>query len=231
MEHILAKRPNKEAGGARERLIDSAYDLFAARGVDQTGIDAILERSGCAKASLYDHFGSKLDLAIAFLDRREERWTRAWLEAEITKRASDPVGRLLAVFDIFDGWFRRRDFEGCSFINVLLESEPGSKLRRSASAHLAKIRAVMRGLAEEAGLAEPEIFAQAWHMMMKGSIIAAGEGNRNAARDAKRAATLVLAGWPRGPQRAAGRKMPAPSVKARAPRRQAPKRRKDAAQL
>src|ERR1700757_4631390 len=129
MERFLAKRPDKEAGGARERLMDSAYDLFAARGVGQTGIDAILERSGCAKASLYDHFGSKLDLAVAFLDQREERWTRAWLEAEITKRAGDPVGRLLAIFDVFDGWFRRRDFEGCSFINVLLESEPGSPLR------------------------------------------------------------------------------------------------------
>ena len=33
-------------------------------------------------------------------------------------------------------------------------------------------------------------------MLMKGSIIAACEGNRNAARDAKRAARLVLDGWP-----------------------------------
>jgi AcrR family transcriptional regulator len=236
MERILAKRPNKESGGARERLIDSAYELFAAHGVGQTGIDAILEKAGCAKASLYDHFGSKLDLATAFLDRREERWTRAWLEAEITKRASDPVGRLLAVFDVFDGWFRRRDFEGCSFINVLLESEPGSKLRRAASIHLANIRAVMRGLAEEAGLTEPEAFAQAWHIMMKGSIVAAGEGNRNAAREAKRAAALVVAGWPRGPQLAARRRKPAPSSKPPAPKRQSPKRqppqrRKDAVRL
>jgi hypothetical protein len=35
------------------------------------------------------------------------------------------------------------------------------------------------------------------HMLMKGSIISAGEGNRNAARDAKCAARLVLAGWKR----------------------------------
>ncbi len=206
MERILAKRPMKESGGARERLIDSAYDLFAARGVGQTGIDAILERSGCAKASLYDHFGSKLDLAIAFLDKREERWTRAWLETEITRRTADPAERLLAVFDVFDGWFRRRDFEGCSFINVLLESEPGSPLRRAASVHLAKIRAMIRDLAKEAGLEEPETFAQAWHMMMKGSIVAAGEGNKNAARDAKRAASLVIAAWPRVAQPAAERK-------------------------
>ena len=48
----------------------------------------------------------------------------------------------------------------------------------------------MRGLAEEANLEEPEKFAQAWHMLMEGSIVSAGEGNRNAARDAKCAAQL-----------------------------------------
>ena len=48
----------------------------------------------------------------------------------------------------------------------------------------------MRGLAEEANLEEPEKFAQAWHMLMEGSIVSAGEGNRNAARDAKCAAHL-----------------------------------------
>src|SRR5262249_23057119 len=51
-----------------------------------------------------------------------------WLEAEIERRATDPVARLLAIFDVFDGWFRNEDFEGCSFINVLLEI--GSPLRR-----------------------------------------------------------------------------------------------------
>ena len=34
-------------------------------------------------------------------------------------------------------------------------------------------------------------------MLMKGSIVAAGEGNLDAALDAKRAAALVLEGWAR----------------------------------
>jgi hypothetical protein len=55
----------------------------------------------------------------------------------------------------------------------------------------------VRGLAEEANLSEPEKFAQAWHMLMKGSIISAGEGNRNAAREAKYAAQLIIEGWKR----------------------------------
>jgi hypothetical protein len=120
------------------------------------------------------------------------------LESEIRRRATDPEARLLAIFDVFDGWFHKKSFEGCSFINVLLESKADSPVRRAASIHLAKIRAIVRGLAEEAKLQEPEKFAQAWHMLMKGSIVSAGEGNRNAARDAKCAAQLILDGWQRG---------------------------------
>ena len=181
----------------RERLINAAYDLFSKDGVSQVGIDTILAKSGCAKASLYSNFKTKVELAIAFLDKREAVWTRGWLESEIKRRAKTPEGRLLAIFDVFDGWFHKKTFEGCSFINVLLESKVDSPVRKAAAIHLAKIRAIVRGLAEEANLREPDKFAQAWHMLMKGSIVSAGEGNRNAARDAKYAAQLILKGWRR----------------------------------
>lgn len=191
----MAKARPRNANKPRERLLDAAYDLFAAKGVAQVGIDAILVKSGCAKASLYSHFQSKDELALAFLDQREAVWTRNWLETEIKRRTIDPKKRLLAIFDVFDGWFREKSFEGCSFINILLESPKGSPVRRAAADHLSKIRAIIRTLAEDAGLRDPENFAHAWHMLMKGAIITAGEGNRDAAREAKRAATLVLDGW------------------------------------
>jgi AcrR family transcriptional regulator len=177
--------------------MDAAYELFSKDGVSQVGIDTILAKSGCAKASLYANFKTKVELAIAFLDRRETVWTRGWLESEIKRRATDPEARLLAIFDVFDGWFHKKSFEGCSFINVLLESKADSPVRRAASIHLAKIRAIVRGLAEEAKLQDPEKFTQTWHMLMKGSIVSAGEGNRNAARYAKCAAQLILENWQR----------------------------------
>ena len=200
---MLARRNVKEGVSARERLLNAAYELFATQGVNQVGIDTILARSGCAKASLYSNFESKLDLAKAFLDRREEIWTRSWLEAEMKRRATDPIDRLLAIFDVFDGWFRTEGFEGCSFINVLLEAKLRSPLRRAAAVHLAKIRAIIFSLAEDAGFIDPKAFAQAWHMLMKGAIISAGEGNLNAALEAKRAARLIIDGWARDSREAA----------------------------
>ena len=193
----MAKISSKDPIKPRERLLDAAYDLFAANGIGQVGIDTILAKSGCAKASLYSNFESKVDLAIAFLERREAVWTRGWLEAEVKRRTSNPDERLLAIFDVFDGWFRKKTFEGCSFINVLLESKVDSPVHRAAAIHLSKIRAIVRSLARDANLRESEKFAQAWHMLMKGSIVSACEGNRNAARDAKRAARMILSGWAR----------------------------------
>lgn len=196
-ERLLAKVGTGRTVSPRERILNAAYDLFAANGVNQVGIDTILVKSRCAKASLYGSYGSKVDLAIAFLDKREAVWTRKWLEAEVKRRTSDPKERLLAIFDVFDGWFRKKTFEGCSFINVLLESPVDSPVRRAAAVHLSKIRAIVRALAEDANLPEPDKFAQVWHMLMKGSIIAACEGNRNAAREAKCAARLIIDGWKR----------------------------------
>ena len=193
----MTRIDNRIVPRPRERLIGAAYDLFSINGVNQIGIDTILSKSGCAKASLYGNFNSKVDLAIAFLDRREALWTRGWLETEIKRRATNPEARLLANFDTFDGWFRKKSFEGCSFINVLLESNARSPLHRAAAIHLAKIRSIIHNLAKDAALHEPEKFAQAWHMLMKGSIVAACEGNRNAAKEAKHAARLILEGWDR----------------------------------
>ena len=191
----MVSKSTSEAAKPRERLIDAAYELFATNGISQVGIDTVLSKARCAKASLYGNFDSKVDLAIAFLDRREAVWTRGWLETEIKKGASKPQDRLLAIFDVFDGWFRKRSFECCSFINVLLESKVDSPVHRAAAIHLSKVRAIVQALAQDCKLRDPEQFAHAWHMLMKGSIIAACEGNRNAARDAKRAAQLVLRGW------------------------------------
>ncbi len=187
----------REASKPRERLLDAASTLFAADGISRVGIDAILAKSGCAKASLYHNFGSKLGLAIAVLERREALWTHAWLEADLMRRTCAPEERLLAIFDALDGWFRMKTFAGCIFVKALLESNAESPIHRAAAIHLANIRVIVRRLADEANLSEPESFAQCWHMLMKGAIVAANEGNRNAARDAKRAARLVIANWER----------------------------------
>lgn len=188
-------KASNEASQARERILEAAYALFASHGIAAVGVDTIVARSGVAKMSLYRHFRSKEGLVLAFLDRREKRWTVDWLESEVLQRASDPAARLLAIFDVLDGWFQRDDFEGCSFVTTLLQSEPGSLVHQAAIGHLENMRAVIAGLAAAAGLRHPQAFAQVWHMLIKGAVVAAREGNRDAALQAQHAGALVLEGW------------------------------------
>ncbi|MGI8887192.1 MAG: TetR/AcrR family transcriptional regulator [Gaiellaceae bacterium] len=179
---------------ARERILDTAYELFSRNGIRAVGVDRIIAESGVAKMTLYRHFGSKDELVLEFLRRREQRWTQEWLQAEVEQRADDPAERLLAIFDVFDAWFRTDDFDGCSFINVLLElTDRASPVRRATVGHLATIRSFLQRLAADAGVADPEDFARRWHILMKGSIVAAGEGDREAARRAQAIGKLLLA--------------------------------------
>jgi AcrR family transcriptional regulator len=181
-------------GDARERILAAAYDLFSRRGIQAVGVDSIITTSGVARQTLYRHFDSKQALVLAFLERREERWTKGWLQDEVEARATDPADRLLAIFDVFDEWFRGDDFEGCSFINVMLEHpDPDDPVNQACDGYLAGIRSFIERLAREAGLADPDDFARSWHILMKGSIVAAGEGDVEAAKRAQRIGALLIA--------------------------------------
>ncbi len=190
--HRSGKLPSRPAT-PRERIDQTAYELFSRHGIRAVGVDTICARSGVAKMTLYRHYPSKDDLALAFLRRREELWTRSWLQQEVERRAHKPAERLLAVFDVFDKWFRRSDFEGCSFIKVLLEhGDRGHPVRKAAEAHIETIRAFLTGLAADAGVRDADAFARRLQMVMMGSIVAAYAGDRDAAQRAKEVGLLLL---------------------------------------
>ncbi len=181
-------------GTARQRILDTAYELFSRRGIRDVGVEEIFERSGVTKASFYRHVQSKDTLVLAFLADREKRWTLGLVRNGAWRRGHDsPETQLVAIFDVFDEWFRdRAAFDGCSFINVLLEMGPDHPAGRAAIDHLAHIRQLVREWAEQAGLRDPEEFAHAWHILMKGSIIAAAEGDKQAARRAQDMARRLI---------------------------------------
>jgi AcrR family transcriptional regulator len=181
-------------GSARDRILNTAYELFSRHGIRAVGIDRIITESGVAKMSLYRNFPSKDELVLAFLAEREKRWTRDWLQAEARRRGETGAERLLAIFDVFGEWFAQADFEGCSFINVLLEfTERDHPVRNASAAHLASIRGYLREQAEDAGVENPDALAAEWHILMKGSIVAASEGDTQAAHRARRVGELLLA--------------------------------------
>jgi AcrR family transcriptional regulator len=150
----------------RERILDTAYQLIARP--------------------------SKNDLVLAVLEHREQVWTLGLVEAEARRRGGTPEERLLAVFDVFDEWFRSDGFDTCTFVNVLLEMRPDHVLGVASIRHLQNIRTMIAQLATEAGLRDPEEFARSWHILMKGSIVSAAEGDTDAALRAQAMAASLI---------------------------------------
>ena len=183
----------EQTRSGRDRILTAAYDLFSRSGVRAVGVDTITAEADVAKMTLYRNFGSKNDLALAFLELREERWVKGWLQPETQARAASPAGRLLAIFEIFTEWFEHDDFEGCPFVTSLLEFEDrDNPVRQACVEHLAGIRAYLCELATAAGAQDPERLAAQWHVLLQGSIVAAHEGDLDAAMKARELGLLLL---------------------------------------
>jgi AcrR family transcriptional regulator len=190
---VVTARATPSSAGARERIVGTAYDLFCLHGIQAVGIDRIVAEAGVAKTTLYHHFRSKNDLVLAVIELRRDLWTRGWLVPAIERRGGSAEERLLAAFDALDEWFRQDDYDGCLFANSLLEARnPASPVVAAASEGLAEVREYLSTLAAEAGAADPQRLARQLQIMMLGAIVAAVEGNRAAAAEARPVAALLL---------------------------------------
>jgi len=190
---VNEKREDGPESG-RERLSRAAYELFSREGTRSVGVDAVIARAGTAKMTLYRNFPSKDDLILDFLRRREQLWTLGWLEAESQRRGETPRDQLLAIFDVFSEWFNKPDFEGCSFLTTMVEiNDRDHPVHQAAVVYLANIRSYIERLAAEAGIRDTDSFARKWHILMKGSIMAAHEGDAEAADRARELGELLLA--------------------------------------
>ena len=177
----------------RDRLIDTALDLFNSHGYHATGIDRILAESGVAKMTLYKHFGSKDALIQAALETRDERW-RAWFRGAVAQRAETPRGRLLAVFDALDEWFARPDFHGCMFIRAAGEyAELDDPIHAGAAAHQRLVLAELRELTDATGARNPARLAREMMLLALGAMIATQvNGSIGAGAAAKKAAAVLI---------------------------------------
>jgi AcrR family transcriptional regulator len=181
---------------ARERLLAAADELFYTEGVQTVGIDRVIEHAGVAKASLYNTFGSKEALVRAYLDGRHngtvERLTR------VLERHTDPRERLLAVFEAQGELFAEPGFRGCAFVTASAEARPGSVVERAADDYRAWVRDLFAGLAEDAGVADPDALARQLQLLYDGAGLAARMDRDPAiARSARAAAAALLSAAPR----------------------------------
>src|SRR5258705_10641821 len=110
----MAKTTTKRAS-PRERLLAASDELFYRNGVYSTGIDAVIEKAGVAKGSLYYIFGGKDELVAAYLRGRLDAWHERVDAAQAG--IDDPEAKILAVFDAIADYVWLPEFRGCPFVN------------------------------------------------------------------------------------------------------------------
>ena len=185
--------PEDEGADTYDRILRTAYELFTQDGFATVGVDRIVAEAGVAKTSLYRHFHSKDALVVAVLERHEALWTRGLLDEESARRAPTPDARLTALLDLIDEWLRDDGYGGCLFINSLVESHKNSlAIRDAAVAAIERVYELLHELAEKANAGEPRRLAHQLQVLIRGSIVAAVEGNFDAVAEG-RALALEIA--------------------------------------
>jgi AcrR family transcriptional regulator len=183
MAKTTAKRPS-----ARERLLAASNELFYRDGVHSTGIDAVIERAGVAKGSLYYIFGGKDELVAAYLRGRLESW-RQRVEAR-QAGIDDPDEKILAVFDAIADYVSLPEFRGCPFVNAAAEAPAGESQQLAIKEYRDWVRQSFLELAADTAVADSEALADALIVLYDGALAST---TLTAAMTAKRIARLTLA--------------------------------------
>jgi AcrR family transcriptional regulator len=188
MPEQTAKRPSP-----RERLLAASDELFYRDGVHSTGIDAVIEKAGVAKGSLYYIFGGKDELVAAYLRGRLQKW-RQQVEAA-QAGADDPDQKILAVFDAIADYVSLPEYRGCPFHNATAEAPAGEAQQQAIKEYRTWLRRSFLQLAADTGVSDSEALTEALIVLYDGALATSGTGERarTTAMTAKRIARLTLA--------------------------------------
>src|SRR6476469_4991163 len=157
------------SSAARDRILDTAFRLFYARGIKAVGVDLIIAESGVAKATFYKHFPAKDELVLAYLDKVDGIWS-GQLHAAAEAGGPRPADQLVGLFDALGSACRREGYRGCAFINAAAEAMPGTPVHDRTVAHKQDVRDWVTGLAASAGVPDPAGLARSLTLLLDGGL-------------------------------------------------------------
>jgi AcrR family transcriptional regulator len=170
----IKKPPKAAAGGpirVRDRIFESACDLFYRNGIHKVCVESIASEAGSNKMSFYRNFASKEELVAEYLnDQVKEYW--AWWDAAIAPYVGDARRQLEALFDAYAQKSLSSSVSGCALGNAALElreeSHPGFAIAR---AFKAEMRKRLRALARAAGAANPNQLGDGLMLIIEGGYL------------------------------------------------------------
>ncbi len=180
----------------RDRIMQTAADLFYCRGIRAVGVDTIASEAGTNKMSFYRSFASKDELVAEYL-RGAEREGWQWWDKTIAEHAGDPRAQAEALFDVLVANTCKDDSRGCALANAAVEiTEPEHPARPIVEKYKAEMRRRFRLLAHEMGAREPDALGDALMLLWEGSYLTRLTlGRHGPVQGAAKAARALIAAY------------------------------------
>jgi AcrR family transcriptional regulator len=157
---------------AHASLLEAARQLFYYEGVRAVGVEAVVERAGVNKMSLYRQFKSKDDLVLAYLERSDESFW-GYFNASMDKHPDDARAQLLQFFIDVSERASRPGYRGCPFVNVAAEFPDASHAARQfVQRNKARLLERLHERAEAAGATGPAALADDLAFLIEGAYTA-----------------------------------------------------------
>src|ERR1700734_3330486 len=207
------RRGHEELGGhgaalgaksrVRDRIFETACELFYRHGIHGVGVDAIAAEAGSNKMSFYRSFASKDALVAEYL-REQEREYWAWWDAAVNRHPDDPRRQVEALFEAQLEIAKSNTCRGCALGNAAAEiSDDENELSTLVRAYKEQVRKRLHAMSRAMGAHDAESLGDALMLLLDGGyftrlIFPLGSGPISAALPAVRA--LIDAYLPREPQ-------------------------------
>ncbi|EFF82036.1 TetR/AcrR family transcriptional regulator [Acinetobacter haemolyticus] len=129
---------------AKQKILETASVLFYNDGINNTGINSIIEKASVAKMSLYNNFKTKSELVTYYIEARHQEWLDLYEKRKATIQS--PIEGILAVFDAYQDhaeFAYENGFRGCGLLNAAAEFPAHSPERLAVKKHKDEVESIV----------------------------------------------------------------------------------------
>jgi TetR/AcrR family transcriptional regulator, transcriptional repressor for nem operon len=145
-----------KAQETRTRIIEQAAALFNQQGYAGSSMSDLMQATGLQKGGIYNHFGSKDELALAAFDFAANHIQQKFMGALKGKRHA--VDRLISILTVYENLLDDPLVPGgCPILNTAVESDDTHPaLRERAQSAMTSWRSLIRRIVEK-GISRGEL--------------------------------------------------------------------------
>lgn len=179
----------------REKILNTASNLFQTQGINSTGVDTIVAVAGTTKMTLYKYFRSKELLILEVLEKGHQDF-QTWLSDRLDSSAKKPSEKLQKLFDFIEEWVTSPNFQGMGFIKASAEfPNEDNAVHQLSSEQSRQFRQYISGLATEANIQDADGLALQLSLIFEGAVQAEQMKRGSGAMTyAKKAAKILIDG-------------------------------------